>query len=406
MAFDRAKFLSMFVEEAKEHIAKMTEGFSTLDKDPGDIENLNALFRTAHTIKGSARMLKLASIGEVAHKIEDVLEALKNNQIVLTRQVISALYKGVDTISELVESAGAGEDISGSGIEVCTMLEELLNVPEDSVVSEEKAPDPEQAVLTPAKAAQPVKNIETLRINANKLDTLIKLMGEIVTHQSRLKERITEVKALMRLSKAHYLKLNALSAGFPQLDGLSNDVLNINMRIKQLAGELTTDGNVQELLNETLKEVALTMRMVPLSTVFDSLGRTVRDISGTLGKDINFTVEGGETELDKKLVEKVSDPLIHMIRNSLDHGIEESSVRKAAGKPEVGEITLRAFYDSGNVVIEVADDGAGLAAEKLKGKALQRRLFDEAALNAMTDAEAYDLIFYPGISTASIITDV
>ncbi|QWR76166.1 hybrid sensor histidine kinase/response regulator [Candidatus Magnetomonas plexicatena] len=404
MAFDRAKFINIFVEEAKEHITKITEGLSTLEKDPSDTENLNAIFRTAHTIKGSARMLKLAPIGEVAHKIEDILDAIKNSEIVVTRQIVSALYKGIDTISELVECAGAGQDISSSGTDVCALLEELLNMPEDSVDLVEKTPEHEQDTHT--QAYQPVKAAETLRINADKLDTLIKLMGEIVTHQRQLKERVTEIKEVMRLSKIHSLKLDALSSEFPQLDSLSSDAAKINLRAKQLAAELTNDGNVQELLNETLQEVALTMRMVPLSTVFDSFGRTIRDASRALGKDINFTVAGGDTELDKKMVEKIADPLIHMIRNSLDHGIEESSVRRAAGKADIGEIALRAFYDSGNVVIDVADDGAGLAIEKIKNKALQRRLFDETALNAMSDAEVFDLIFYPGFSTASIITDV
>lgn len=435
MALDMSKFLARFADEAREHVEKLSEGLIKLEKDPADSETINAIFRSAHTIKGSSRMMKLTDITEVAHKMEDALGALREKKIVHSKALADLLFRAIDVVSDMIEKVAAGQTITADNTVLC---EDLIKAAGGDLQTSKapEAPSAEQPVqpatttvpvsqqpeqqIPAAAAPQPPKQppaeevkrkpkpADTVRINAEKLDDLIKLMGEIVSNQNRSKQRLLDVKEIERTSGRCMKILSGLEHGdiTDHKAEIINTTRSLFMQIKQLVANVKDDNNIQELLTDELQGKALMMRMVPLSMVFDSLHRMVRDISGALGKEIDFIVEGGDIELDKKMIEKIGDPLVHMIRNSLDHGIENTADRISAGKPARGTIKLSASYDTGSVLIELSDDGDGVPVEKIKEKALRKRMFSEETLNAMSENELVDLIFNAGFSTSAIITDV
>ncbi len=424
MAFDMAKFLARFVEEAREHVERLNKGLVFLEKNPNDHETLNAIFRSAHTIKGSSRMMKLTHITEVAHKTEDVLGALREGKISYSKELADLIFKAIDVISDMIDKTASGLEITDDNSTLC---EELAKAAEGSLPPKSAAPKRPaetethklEELTAPDTSRQPVqqspdketkqRQAETIRINAEKLDEIIRLMGEIVSSQNRMKQRLTEIKEIERIAKRN-MEL-AQETGYGDLSNRGNGknlvlAQSLYPKIKHLAASIRDDYNLYELLSGELQEKALMMRMVPLSVIFDSMHRMVRDISKSMGKEIDFVVEGGGIELDRKMIDKLGDPLIHMIRNSIDHGIEDSEERLKAGKPVRGSIRLSACYDAGSVLIELSDDGRGISVEKIKEKALRKKMFTEEELDNMSRAALIDLIFQPGFSTSAIITDI
>ena len=436
MALDMAKFLARFVEEARDHVQKLNEGLVRLEKDPEDAETTNAIFRSAHTIKGSARMMKLAPIAEVAHKIEDCLGAVRDKKIHYSQEFADLLFKGIDAISEMIEKTAIGQELAVDHTALC---EELTRAAEGIPATGGAVPAPEEKTAEPWPAAaepiavpgssplggavtsapavapgtavpQKTKEItgETVRINAEKLDDLIKLMGEIVSNQNRLKQRLRDVKELEAIAHRYAKFLTTVQSD--DISGFRKEIVSTTnslfIKIKQIALNVRNDTVIQEFLTEELQEKALMLRMVPLSTVFDSLGRMMRDISRSVGKEIDFVVEGGDIELDKKMVEKLGDPLIHMLRNSVDHGVETSEERVRAGKSGKGVVKLSASYDAGSVLIELTDDGRGISLEKIREKTLKKNMFTRVELDSMSETDLVGIIFHPGFSTSPIITDL
>jgi two-component system chemotaxis sensor kinase CheA len=434
MAFDMKKFLGRFVEEARDHVEKLNTGLVTLEKEPEDAENINSIFRSAHTIKGSSRMMKLTSITEVAHKLEDVLGALREKKIAHSKPLADLLFRGVDALSEMIEKTSAGEELTADNSGLCEELADAAGgaVPRSEEKTPPAAPSPPVTQATPiadepsppevrpepvkpvepppvAKEARPAKTSETVRINSEKLDELIKLMGEIVSNQNRLKQRRLDVKEVERATKRHLemlLDLPEELSGEGAREALVNSAHALYLKAASLHANVKDDANISELLTDELQAKALTLRMIPLSTVFDSLHRMMRDISRSLGKEVAFTVEGGEIELDKKMIDKLDAPLVHMLRNSLDHGIERPEERVKAGKSATGSIRLSACYDAGSVLLELSDDGGGIPVDKIREKAKRKRIFNEHELAEMSEASLIDLIFLPGLSTSPILTDV
>jgi chemotaxis protein histidine kinase CheA len=462
MPIDQAKFRARFVEEAREHIQKLNEGLLNLEKNPEDSEAVNAIFRSAHTIKGSSKMLKLNAIHEVAHKLEDALSALREKNIRLSKKLLDLFFKAVDILSELVDKIVTGQEITADYRQICEALEkasqgleveiqeakteevEKVSVDVEREGEREKVEEalkkkeieekekifkeePSKPLLSSEseirgseeeslKRGTKPKVDETIRVQVARLDELIKLMGEMVFNQSRLKQRLTAIREMQKLAKKNLELLSQLEieakggaeVGFrpTSKEEIIQTAQAIYQKLTQLVLSIRDDTNFQELLTTDLREKALRMRMLPLSTIFDSFPRAVRDISSSLGKEVNLIIQGGETELDKKIIEKLGDPLLHMIRNAIDHGIEKPEDRRKLGKPETGTLMLSAHYEGGSVVIELNDDGGGISLQKIKEKALRKKLFDETTLNKMSESELIDLIFYPGFSTSALITNV
>ncbi len=441
MALDMAKFLARFVDEAREHVHQLNEGLLRLENHPDDEETINAVFRSAHTIKGSSRMMKLTSISEVAHKMEDALGAVREKKISHSQALADVLFKGIDCIAEMVEKVAAGQEINADNSALCEELakaatgQPLSPLPTTEMAAPEAptapvAPDsappsaaginqinPQESAAEPDKAPTPAspqstkpKPSESIRVNAEKLDELVRLMGEIVSNQNRLKQRLADIRAAEKTAKKNTELTAHLADADNSRDGRGREIIqtgrSLQMKLQQLAAAMRDDANMQELLTTELQEKALLLRMVPLATVFDALPRMVRDVAHSQGKDIELLIEGGDIGIDKKMIEKIGDPLVHMLRNSVDHGIESPEERRLAGKTPQGTVKLAASYDAGSVLIELSDDGGGLPLDQIRAKALRKNLRNTEELAAMTDNELIDLIFQPGLSTSSIITDI
>jgi two-component system chemotaxis sensor kinase CheA len=412
MAIDMKKFLARFVEEAREHINKLNDGFVSLEKNPADPETINAVFRSAHTIKGSSRMMKLAPIAETAHKLEDVLGAVRDGKIVISKKVFDLMFAAVDAISNMIDKTASGHEIKEIDIDdssLCEALAAAVNDPKDNAGDDKPAAEAKPAEAKPAapppSSATAIKTTaasETVRISANKLDGLIKLMGEMVSSRSRAKRILLDIKSVENAVKRH-AGLIRQKAGYDVMEASARSLFS---GIKHLISMVHDDNIMNALLTDELQSSALAMRMVPLSPVFDSMPRMVRDLSRSLGKEADIAIEGSDIELDKQIIDRLGEPLLHLIRNAIDHGIEPVDERKKAGKPEKGIIRLSASYDAGSALIEVKDDGRGIPKEKIKEKALRKKMFGPEEIEAMSDAALMDLIFQPGFSTSAIVTDV
>ncbi|MBN9368829.1 MAG: response regulator [Comamonadaceae bacterium] len=394
MAIDIRKFIGRFVEEARDHLARLGEGLAVLDAGRADPEGVNALFRSAHTIKGSSRMLRLASITEIAHRLEDVLGAMRDGSLAYSAPLGQLLYRALDQLADLVDrlaQGGDGASLPAPDGALCQALaqaagpaapgEEAPAAPAEPI---ESAEPPAAAVAAPEPRLQAA---ETVRVRLSKLDELIKLMGEVVSSHARMRERLADIHALERSLAA--------SLGDGAAQGL-----------RQFARLLKDDVQAQEALMDELHDKTLLMRMLPLAIVLEPAARLVRELARSVSKQVECSIGGTEIELDRQLIDKLSDPIIHLIRNAIDHGIELPAARAAAGKPAQGRLRLSARQDGGWVVIEVADDGGGIPVAAVREKAVKKGLLSAEKAAALTDQEAIDLIFLPGFSTSSIITDL
>ncbi len=393
MAIDIRKFIGRFVEEARDHLARLGEGLAALDAGRADPEGVNALFRSAHTIKGSSRMLRLASITEIAHRLEDVLGAMRDGSLAYSAPLGQLLYRALDQLADLVDRLAQGGDGASLPAPDGALCQALAQAAGPAAPGEEApaAPaEPIESAEPPAAVAAPEPRLqaaETVRVRLSKLDELIKLMGEVVSSHARMRERLADIHALERSLAA--------SLGDGAAQGL-----------RQFARLLKDDVQAQEALMDELHDKTLLMRMLPLAIVLEPAARLVRELARSVGKQVECSIGGTEIELDRQLIDKLSDPIIHLIRNAIDHGIELPAARAAAGKPAQGRLRLSARQDGGWVVIEVADDGGGIPVAAVREKAVKKGLLSAEKAAALTDQEAIDLIFLPGFSTSSIITDL
>lgn len=418
MALDIGKFVIRFVEEARDHVGKLNDGLAALGGGSADQEAINAVFRSAHTIKGSSRMLKLATITETAHKLEDVLGALRDGSLRFTPALGDVLYRGVDAIAALVEKLAESNNpasLPPPDENLCAALSAAATgqaappavavAAPETAAGEAAAPAPviatpplpsapasAVAVPLPAPAAAPplapdkLKAPDTVRVRLTKLDELIKLMGEVVSSHALLRQRLADIRAIER---------SAAPAEEAQRAALH-----------RFARQLGDDVQAQEMLMAELHDKALIMRMLPLAIVFDPAGRIVRDLARSVGKQVECVVSGAEIELDRQMIDKLADPIVHLLRNAADHGLETPEQRLAAGKPAQGRVSLSARQDGGWVVIEISDDGAGIPLASVRDKALRKGYVSAEKAAAMSDQEVVDLIFLPGFSTSTIITDI
>ena len=376
MDTQRDLILKSFLVESSEGLAQMEQSILAMESRPDDTEAVQNVFRVVHTMKGNAGILELESLLSFAHTSEDLLDALREGRLEVDSEITSLLLGILDVLREMAEAAGEGKDImSRRGKEVIAKISDRLRKNQKSSRSkstgelsrEDLAARSGVNALPGALGAVQKEAARTLRVDVEKLDRLLNLAGEITIARGRMAQLLEhkEEWSLEEIREAH---------GFA-------DALHLEMQ-----------------------ETILKTRMVPVGPMFRQFSRTVRDVAKAHGKLAQLRIEGEEVEVDTSVVEHLKDPLLHMIRNAVDHGIETPEERKKKGKAPMGTITVRAAHEGGNIVVEVEDDGAGLDRKKILETAQKRKLLEDA--EKLSDHEAYQLIFESGFSTATEVNDL
>ena len=503
MSIDMSQFYQVFFDESVEHLASMESLLLTLDLDSPDPDQLNAIFRAAHSIKGSSGTFGFTDMAEVTHDLETLLDRIRKNEIIITADMVDAFLQTGDVLRSLLDAHQRGIAVDGkASIEVRARLERLTDnigqKTEDrgqSTVSEPAETSaqhtyqvnlPNTTAVFPSKAHlnNLLEELGNTGEITNKKITAKAVTLSLTTRASEAEIRdifsfflepdqltISETNATIRGTDQQdygfFADPDAVKSGvenaqgygfFEDIEnhagtqapkpGLRQDdvpgrratdkavistagdnsirvsVVKVDQMIN-LVGELVitqamlteTVSNMDPVLHERLvsglaqlerntrdlQDSVMSVRMMPINLIFSRFQRVVRDGSGKLGKKIQLSIVGESTELDKGLIEKISDPLNHLVRNSMDHGIESPEERIANGKTPQGTITLRAAHQGGNIVIEVSDDGAGLNRERILAKAREKGL---PVNDGMSDTEVWQIVFAPGFSTAAIVTDV
>ncbi|MBR2515100.1 MAG: hybrid sensor histidine kinase/response regulator [Halomonas sp.] len=388
MALDIRRFIQRFVEEAADHLPRLREGISALEQGNADRELINELFRAAHTLKGSSRMLKLAPITALAHSTEELLSALRDGTLTASPTVTSLLNQAVDGLSDFVSrlaQGATGDDLPAADEALCSALEQaaLQTQPLPSTPAPAPSVTPSApSTSTTQTAESELRLSDTVRVRLDRLDDVIRLMGEVLSGHHHLHTLVDQARAL--------------STTLPAEQQAPFHVFHRELKDSVLSHD--------SLMND-LHDRALQMRMLPLSVVFDPLAHMSRELAQSLGKQVDCRVRGGEIELDRQMIDRLSDPLIHLLRNALDHGFEPPAERVASGKSPRGKLVIEAWQDADWVVVEMHDDGAGIALDAVRQKALAKQLVSEEQLNTLSEQETLELIFLPGFSTKSMITD-
>lgn len=393
-----------FITESCEHIESAEAGLLELESKPDDSEVLNLIFRSFHTIKGMAGFLNLTEIGSLAHLTENLLDQARKGQLLLSDRNTDVVFESIDLMKKMIETLKTSIE-SGTGVPSQKSLAALLKKLEDSVAvvaSKDAQPDTKNKECIPSKAAEaaPVDSETVVSKKEDKEDSL----ENVRSGSEPRKESDHKVAAADEKIKVSTTRLD-------NLVNMAGELVIAQLMVAEEASsgmmsqcELVRKISHQGKIIRELQELSMSMRMVQISGVFQKMTRLVRDVSRKAEKQINFITEGEETELDRNIVDKIADPLIHMLRNSVDHGIEPPDRRQQAGKDAIGTIQLRAFHQAGNIVIQIEDDGKGLDKDRILKKAVDNGILDPD--QQLTEEQVYKLIFHAGLSTAEKITSV
>ena len=502
------QYLEMFIEESKDHLQSCSEHLLELEKNPEDLAIVSEIFRSAHTLKGMSATMGYEDLADLTHKMENVLDAIRNEKIKVTPEILDVVFESVDHLEAMVFDIADGGDGKRDVTATVALLKRIEAGEEATIVSPAVAAAPvveEASHLTYDNFEQTVLVQSTEQsFNAYEIevalrdDCLLKAArvymvfeildkyGDVIKSSptvEKLEEEqfdsafhvayITKLEAdelqkmLMKVSEVDYVKVRpftpssaevveevkvveevvapvttaATPAAQPTVQEAmtkqaaktvthaSSKTIRVNIDrldiLMNLFEELVIDrGRLQSIasevnhgeLNETvermsrvmgdLQNIVLTMRMVPVETVFNRFPKMVRSLSRDLNKKINLEIIGAETELDRTVIDEIGDPLVHLIRNSVDHGVESPEERRQKGKPEEGTVQLRAYHSGNYVFIEIEDDGAGINREKVLAKAIQKGIVSQEQASSLTDNQVAELILAPGFSTADVISDI
>ncbi|MCH8927707.1 MAG: chemotaxis protein CheA [Candidatus Marinimicrobia bacterium] len=373
------ELVDSFTIETEEILETVDQDLIELEHNPDDEETLNSIFRGLHTIKGTSSFLGLDLITKLSHNAEDVLNDLRKKVLTVNSEIMDVLLDAVDFLKVLMDDVRNKELVDR---DIVPLVTQLMAFRGDS--SPDNQSNENKGV---SKSTEQKKNKDIVKKNSSKsvVDATIRVDVE-------------RLDSLMNLVSELVLRRNSLMQITNKLDKEAED--------SEYMEELTsTAGHISYLTTELQFSVMQT-RMLPIGKVFNKFSRIVRDLSRDFNKKIELTIEGAETELDKSLIEEINDPLVHLIRNAVDHGIETPEKRIAAGKDEVGKVKLYATQEGNNIIIGIEDDGNGLDANKLKAAAVKKGVITKAEAERMTEKEAFNIIFAPGFSTAEKVTNV
>ena len=420
------ELLEGFLTETTELLEKLDDDLVTLEKTPTDSDLLNRIFRSIHTVKGASSFLGFDLLVRVTHKTEDVLNRLRKGELLVTPEIMDVVLEATDLVKTLVSDIKASEIVDREVDETINKLIPLLSEQaaaqqappatdasaepasavdtatsaQEEPVSPDQAPQepqpspPSTAALPPAvtpppsgaakKAAAPkpadkggddLSDSSTVRVDVKRLDDLMNQVGELVLERNRM------------------IQLNQ------DLQGGSSDQILFGEEFGKMTKRMS-------FVTSELQMQVLKMRMIPVEKVFKKFPRIVRSLSRDLGKEVDLQIFGEETELDRSVVDEIGDPLIHLIRNAMDHGLETPDERMAAGKPRTGTLVLAAVHEGNSIIISIKDDGRGIDTDRVGRKAIEKGLITEEQLAAMSQRDMFDLIFLPGFSTKDKASDL
>ncbi|WP_026735989.1 hybrid sensor histidine kinase/response regulator [Fischerella sp. PCC 9605] len=412
-----AELRVIYQTASEEHLQNLAAGLLHLQNQPEDEATLEQLLREAHSLKGDSRNIGVENVVTLTHQLEEILLSIKRQEIILTPQLCDRLYQALDTIALLVQEAVIGQP---SEVDASLVVNNLMAAISASTIQESLPVSPKVPSLPakiPIKAAtddllspslgvsQPYQ-IDTIRVQTRYLDALMTQVEELTVTKIAIAHAATEIEEMASL----WEEWKAVDSQEQYLDSSSLDTNSYAERLEKTINSLRT--SIQEhstkldIINGELKEKIRTVRLLPLSTVFKLLRRTVQDLARQQSKEVELIIAGEEITADKRILEEIKDPLMHMVRNAIDHGIETPSEREKLGKPPVATIWLRAYQTATNITIEVTDDGRGLDIEKIKQTAVKRELYSPEELTSMTPSQIHDLILAPGFSTQTFITEI
>ncbi|WP_295739285.1 chemotaxis protein CheW [uncultured Helicobacter sp.] len=461
---DMQEIMEDFLVEAFEMIEQLDQDLVELENNPEDLDLLNRIFRVAHTIKGSSSFLNFDILTRLTHNMEDVLNKARRDELKITPDVMDVVLHSIDLMKALLAAIRDSGTDANSGIEIDDTVSRLQAISSGGTGGEsaespapQAAPAQSAAPSTPADSNNPLadepeldySNMSAEEVEAE-IERLLKKRQE-ADKQARAAQKAGGAAPSVQAPKAPDSAPAAQATPKPapkptpkkaggdekapaasveqtvrvdvkRLDHLMNLIGELVLgknRLIKIYGDVEERYDGEKFLEELNQVVAsissvttdvqlavMKTRMQPVGKVFNKFPRMVRDLSRELGKNIDLVITGEETELDKSIVEEIGDPLIHIIRNSCDHGIEKPEDRLALGKPETGTVTLKAYNEGNHIVIEIADDGKGLDAQMLKQKGIEKGVISEREADTMSDKEAFGIIFKPGFSTAATISNV
>lgn len=437
------ELLQDFLVEAGELLDALGEQLMELEQSPGDKDLLNALFRSFHTVKGGAGFLGLTPLVEVCHRTEDIFNGLRQDTLELDGLLMDTILVAVDTVTAMFDALRAGETLAPADPALLKQLEDAQHAtdappgeapaaPAEASVAVSTASPPTSAP-PPEPAAAPVCGDE---ISDDEFEALLdELQGVAVAPAKPAElprvatppagprpagEAAPANKAAPKPSagpapaakgppaestlRVDTSRLDALMNLVGELVLVRNRLVTLRMRGSGEVAEQAVSS--LDMITSELQEAVMKLRMQPIRKVFGRFPRVARDVARSLGKEVELHLEGEETELDKNLVEVLADPLVHLVRNAVDHGVEAPEERVAAGKPRVGQVLLSAAQEGNAIVIAIEDDGKGMDPEVLRRKAVEKELFSADAAQRLSDTEAWDLIFHAGFSTRAEVSDV
>ena len=461
---DMKEIMEDFLIEAFELIEQIDHDLVELEANPEDLELLNRIFRVAHTVKGSSSFLNFDVLTELTHHMEDVLNKARKGELKITPDIMDVVLESVDMMKGLLESIRDNGSDAAAGIDIKNICASLTQISEGEAPSSAPeapaaapAPEPvkEPEPVAPAEEAAPeVSDAELSKLSDSEVEAEIERLLKVRKAEDQARraskgiapkspeeiapatsaapapapkpapsrERDADKKVPAASSNSAVAQEQTIRVEVKRLDHLMNLIgelvlgKNRLLKIYDDVEERYEGEKFLEELNQVVSSLSLVTtdiqlavmktRMLPIAKVFNKFPRMIRDLSRELGKQIDLEISGEETELDKSIVEEIGDPLVHIIRNSCDHGIEDPETRKAMGKPEKGLVQLKAYNEGNHIVVEIVDDGKGLDADMLKSKSIEKGIITEREADAMSEKEAFGLIFRPGFSTAAKVTNV
>lgn len=396
------EIVDSFVVETKEIFEKLDNEILEIEKRPEDKELINSIFRAVHTVKGTSGFLSFEQMSVLAHRFEDVLNKLRRGELkydagmldimleafdlmkVLLKQVIDQKIEEIDLSSAINKLAAISSGASANNVPVkeASHPEQgpisqtpVAGISQQDINAQKETIHQDNPVHQQSQAQKLDKLVDsTIRVDVGRLDHLMNLVGELVLGRNRLSQIVTTAED--------------------------------NREGEDFVHQLNETSSQIDFITTELQTAVMKTRMVQIGRVFNRFPRLVRDIAREFSKEIDLVIQGQETELDKSIIEEISDPLVHLIRNAADHGIEAPNIRESLGKPRCGTIHLSAGHEGNHIVIEIQDDGAGIDPEKIRQKALEKGLITQEEANEMKPEDTYAIIFIPGFSTAQKVSSV